>query len=249
MQEIWKNVTIDPYSDYYMVSNLGNIQRIKPCGKHKKSANTLGLLKPKIGTWGYYVINLSLFGETNSFLVHRLVAMAFIDNPQLKEQVNHKDGNKLNNHVDNLEWVTPRENIQHAFKNGLNYHKKPKNLKKVYQFDKNKNLIKIWETAMDVERELNISNASIHQCCKNLRHSAGGFLWSYNSECNPKKLKISKMHTNGVNLYDKNGNLIKHYSSLRQASIETGLGETMILRRCNGTIKSEDHGIWKYEDE
>lgn len=103
---IYKNVI--GYEDTYLVSEYGHIKRINT-GKVLKSNPVKGYLK----------IELCKNSIRKSFSIHRLVAMAFIDNPFNKEQVNHIDGNKLNNHFSNLEWVTAKENTIHAIKNGL----------------------------------------------------------------------------------------------------------------------------------
>lgn len=247
MQEIWKNVPVEPFSEYYMVSNLGNVKRIKECSKYINSAKYLFTLNPRIGSWGYKVVNLSLFGKSKVFLVHRLVAMAFIENPLNKKQVNHKDGNKLNNHVDNLEWATPKENIQHAYDTGLiSYYDKDHNLKSVYQFDLNKNFIKKWETAMEAGRILNIDNASIYQCCHNNRTSAGGFYWSFTNQCKPRELKIHPRHTNGVNQYDLNGVFLSHFASVKEASESTNSSKTGIIDCCSGRKKTANGFKWEY---
>jgi hypothetical protein len=82
------------------------------------------ILKPKIDKYGYQVITLSKNGIRKSYTIHQLVAKAFIPNPKNKKTINHKDGNKLNNKVDNLEWATEKENQQHKWKNGLaNYNR------------------------------------------------------------------------------------------------------------------------------
>ena len=118
-EEIWKD--IDGYDGLYQVSTYGNVRRVNPpCTKHKDTRYRL--VKPV--KWGMYLkVSLSKNNVHPSFPVHRLVAKTFIPNPECKKQVNHIDGNKENNCVDNLEWVTPLENNRHAFENGLNrYH-------------------------------------------------------------------------------------------------------------------------------
>lgn len=77
------------------------------------------IIKPYIGNNGYYTVSFSVNGKTKSILAHRALAIAFIPNPQGKHQVNHIDGNKLNNSLSNLEWATGAENIQHAYNVGL----------------------------------------------------------------------------------------------------------------------------------
>lgn len=102
----------------YQVSNLGKVKslsRKKWCGSSYANRNET-ILKEYIRN-KYYAVKLSKDGKTKHFKVHRLVAEAFIKKPEL--QVNHIDGNKQNNRVDNLEWVTQKENIEHAIKIGL----------------------------------------------------------------------------------------------------------------------------------
>ena len=109
--EEWK--WIDGYEGEYQVSTKGNIKSFK---KYKEGI----ILKPKKdGKDKYLMICLSNNGSQKYYLIHRLVAQAFIQNPNNKEEVNHIDGNKKNNNVENLEWVTHSENIRHAFENNL----------------------------------------------------------------------------------------------------------------------------------
>lgn len=103
-----KWLSVKGYEGLYEVSNQGNIRRVG--GK---------VLSPKPGKLGYKVVSLTMNGYFKKYLIHRLVADAFIPNPQDKPYVNHKDGNKSNNCVENLEWVTPSENIKHSYDYGL----------------------------------------------------------------------------------------------------------------------------------
>ena len=121
--------------------------------------------------------------------IHRLVAKAFIPNPENKPQVNHIDGNKSNNTVDNLEWCTASENTKHAYKYGLekiykgiwncHYGKKSHKRKKVYQYTLDNKLIKIWECAGDANKKLGINIGNIASCCREERNKAGGYKWKY----------------------------------------------------------------------
>lgn len=108
--EIWKN--IPQYEGIYQVSSLGRVKSLK--------FNKEKILKNSLDKKGYVRVNLFKNGEALTFFVHQLVALTFIQNPLFKDQVNHKDGNKLNNCVDNLEWCTNLENIRHAYRTGLN---------------------------------------------------------------------------------------------------------------------------------
>lgn len=120
MKEIWKD--IEGYEGIYQVSNTARViglprKFIRKDGKSyivKKRE-----IKVRIGWGGYYNVALSLDGKKKTYPIHRLVAQAFIPNPLNKSQVNHIDGNKGNNNVDNLEWVTGSENVAHAFRTGL----------------------------------------------------------------------------------------------------------------------------------
>lgn len=110
--EIFKQLDLIECSNYY-VSNYGRIKNIKN-----------NIIIPNRDKGGYF--NVRLYNDKHKYknmLVHRLVAIIFIPNPENKREVNHKDGNKCNNHVDNLEWVTPKENSQHSWKTGLSKRK------------------------------------------------------------------------------------------------------------------------------
>lgn len=117
--EIFKD--IKGYEGLYAVSNYG---RVKSLPKQVFNHNGFfyrkeKIIKPGKDTKGYLRISVCLNGKQHTYKIHRLVAQAFIPNPENKPQVNHIDGNKQNNHVENLEWCTNQENQDHAWKNGL----------------------------------------------------------------------------------------------------------------------------------
>lgn len=115
MKEIWKD--IEGYEGFYQVSNLGRIKSIGGwCGaaKRKEKIRATSLTKD-----GYVKVRLLYKGKDKTERVHRLVAQAFIPNTDNKDTVNHIDGNKQNNNVDNLEWVNRHEQMEHAYKMGL----------------------------------------------------------------------------------------------------------------------------------
>ena len=176
MSEMWKD--IEGYEGIYQVSNLG---RVKSLSRNTKNQyRNSEIVKSKEIRNGYYSVTLFKNEKGKHFTIHRLVAKAFIPNPYNKPQINHIDGNKLNNNVSNLEWCTQQENTIHAYKNNLiNPY-----TTKVIQYDKNMNFIKEWNSIKEVEKELNINHSNIVTVCKmnTNRKYAGGFIWRYKED-------------------------------------------------------------------
>ena len=120
-REQWRPVPISPYSIIYEVSSFG---RIRSKRRETKNRYSTMIRRQKIlrqvpdNRRGYMTVSLGA-SPRKTFLVHRLVALAFIPNPERKPQVNHKDGNRINNNLSNLEWVTNKENNLHAWSLGL----------------------------------------------------------------------------------------------------------------------------------
>lgn len=117
-KEVWKD--IKGYEGFYQISNIGRVKSLVGWNRHRYIQREL-ILKQTMSTTGYLKVELKKDGKRKSIKVHRLVASAFLDNPEGKKTVNHKDGNKTNNEVSNLEWNTHSENINHAFETGLSH--------------------------------------------------------------------------------------------------------------------------------
>ena len=167
--EIWHD--IEGYEGLYQISNKGRVKSLK-CGKERT-------LRPGIKSSGYLKVVLCKNGMVKQFQLHRLVANAFIPNLDNKPQVNHLDENKLNNCVDNLQWATAKENINHGTRNERAGYSRSK---PILQYSKSGYFIREWKGASEVERVLGIANSHIIACCKGNRKSAGGFVWKYKEE-------------------------------------------------------------------
>lgn len=182
MKEIWKDVV--GYEGLYQVSNLGKIKSLSReyCHGNQYGVRTKKIdekiMKQQITAFGYCSVKLSKNKVCKHFQVHRLVAEAFILNPNNYPVVNHKDINKQNNCVDNLEWCTQKYNVLHANQHGLFENRIRKLKKYIGQYDMEGNLIKLWDSARDAQKELKLKGYSnIRECCKGKRKTAYGFIW------------------------------------------------------------------------
>lgn len=188
MEEIWKDVV--GYEDLYQVSNLGNI---KSKERIVKNGNRIFFKKEKILTpflqkTGYLTITLLKDNKIKSHYIHRLVAIAFIKNDLDLEQVNHKDGNKENNNVNNLEWCSRSENIKHAIKIGLfskdvvlnKINKMNKKKRKSILQIKNNVIINEFESPTVAGKQFSkLAGNNISACARGILKSAYGFQWKY----------------------------------------------------------------------
>lgn len=157
MIEEWK----DTEYTGYQVSNLGRVRN-----------NQGKILKQQIRK-GYCDVGLYIKGvyQPKIVKVHKLVAKAFIPNPNNYPVINHKDENKQNNCVNNLEWCTQQYNLRYG-------HRNDKIKKKVLQFDCNNNFIKEFESVADASRYYNICACTIYRSCST-HYKAGGYIWKY----------------------------------------------------------------------
>lgn len=179
-KEVWKD--IPGYDGYYQISNWGNV-------KSSRKILKAGLRK------GYLYIPL----KHRKFSIHRLVAMVFIDNPKNYPEIDHIDGNPLNNYVNNLRWVDRKQNeLNPITRKRLSESLKGRNIKwknkisetlkgrsgekhprsiKIYQYSKNNIMIKSYSNARIASNETNIPQSNINRCVNGKLKSAGGYIW------------------------------------------------------------------------
>ena len=175
IKEVWKD--IEGYEELYQISNFGNVKSL-----HFNHSSYSKLLTNRIVNEGYCQVVLYKNKIRKAFYIHVLVANAFIPNPLNLPEVNHKDGNKINNHISNLEWVTSQENSIHAVETGLRTVPKGSEhyrSKKINQFDKSRNFIKTWDSMCEISRVLGYATSNIFKCCNNQIKSAYGYIWEY----------------------------------------------------------------------
>jgi hypothetical protein len=186
MQEIWKDVV--NYEGYYQISNFGVVKSLKRYRVGNKGALTLvkeKFLKPKFDRYGYLIQPLCKDKKVKHIPTHRLVCMAFVENinPIKFNQINHIDGNKLNNNPHNLEWCDAKHNMKEAFRLGLRGGKpyKPRvDSSKIDQFYKTGELVKTYISLAEAERLSGVYKNAISNCLNGRAKTSGGFVWKYN---------------------------------------------------------------------
>lgn len=185
IEEIWKD--IEGFDGVYKVSNTGNV---------KSTRNTIGrklvgehILKGRLDADGYRRVHLRYKNINKEYSIHRLVAKAFIPNPNNLPTVNHKDENKLNNNASNLEWMSIADNNNYGSRHNKTSLSHRKRARTIYQFTKGGFLINSYPSPAEASDWTGIKRGNILGCacgCTSngihIRKTAGGFIWSYNKD-------------------------------------------------------------------
>lgn len=186
MQEIWKDVK--GFEGYYQISTYGRLKSFKV---HKNGA----ILKTTNKNGDYLAVVLQASGKVRHTRIHRLVAEAFLPNPNNFPEVNHIDENKQNNCIDNLEWCTRQHNIDCYWKSRSDrkakrdYSKTNRKIKPIVQLDLEGNVLNVFESAASASRVTGVCARNILQMANktpykkdHLRKSAGGYKWEFENE-------------------------------------------------------------------
>lgn len=222
--ETWKD--IKGYEGMYRISNQG---RVFAAARYR---NDRGFTSPRImkqskNKGGYHYVILSKNDNQKLSYVHRLVATAFIPNPQNKSEVNHIDGNPSNNHVSNLEWCTRKENVEHSW-NVLHHN----DVKSVHQYSLGGEYIASYRNAKIASETIGIATSEIYSCCNNKKKSADSYMWSYH-KVNKREPYIHAWLKPCI-VFDKFGNILGKYESIREASELYNVNEGQASHCCNG---------------
>ena len=172
--EIWKDVK--GYEGLYQVSNMGKVKSLGRMAASKNGSKQYRkerILNPRVTNSGYLLVSLYKGSDNvKQFYVHRLVCETFNENPENKPCVNHIDENKSNNEASNLEWCTVAENINYGTRTA-------RTSKPVGQYARDGRLIKVWQSTMEVQRQLGFDQGTISKAALGKLKTAYGYVWKY----------------------------------------------------------------------
>lgn len=178
-KEVWKDVI--GYEGMYQVSTFGRVRALEREIEYKNGTRHTypeKILSARLDKYGYLRTNLYKSGKAKVKKIHRIVAESFIPNKDKKSTINHKDGNKLNNRVENLEWTTWGENNKHALDTGLRTNKNNSKSIPVRQYDLDGNFIKSYPSLAEAKRQTGIDHSNIGRACRT-NGTAGGYRWRF----------------------------------------------------------------------
>lgn len=251
--EEWRDA---PYGEgFYMVSNYGRIKSVNRVSVYTNNPRPDKILKQKKHKRGYKMISLYVNGKCLYKTVHRLVALAFIPNQENKRTINHKNGIKWDNRVENLEWATDSENGIHSFR-FLNREVKPCMLgkfgkdhnksKAVLQYDLNGVFISEYGSQSEAQRLTSVPSGQISAACrfKNGHNQEGGFFWLFKGS-DIVFIKNPKARSKPIVCLKQNGDIVKRYSSVSEAALEIKIDRSYLAKLCRNNSE-RDGLIWKY---
>jgi hypothetical protein len=203
------------------------------------NTKTNKFLSGQISNSGYLTYNITLSdGSKVRLYAHRMVAEMYLDNSEQKAQVNHKDGNKLNNNLSNLEWNSSKENIQHAVKSGLI------ETKMIYCFGPDKQLVQVYNYIQDIP----FNHGEIRkQCLAPVKVLTNGYYWSYDNENTFEiftTVNTGKART--IAQCSLDGEVLEEFNSISEACRKYNFTSKRISAVCNGREKSHKGFFWKY---
>ncbi len=251
MTEVWKDIV--GYEGRYQVSNIGNVRSMHYLGKNMTTKdNGVKKLKLITNSSGYHVVTL----KGKQQFVHRLVAAAFIPNANEKPCVDHINTITTDNRVENLRWVTQKENLL----NSISHKRRLKAVRdrclgrmgvesgkhrSVFQYSLDGEFIKEWGCMSDACRSLGIDSGCMTRVCQGVQPQSKGFIWRYEKcRVEPVSLRAKK-----IIQYDKDGNFIREWNRIIDAAKHYNTSTGRICTCLSGKTKTCHGFIWRYAQQ
>ena len=248
IKEVWKD--IKRYEGYYQISNKGNVRSVEreviySNGRHYIYPSKI--IKTFQDKKGYILVTLSKSNKLKTMKVHRLVAEAFIENLYNLPQVNHKDEDKTNNKVENLEWCDSKYNNNYGtkIKRFIKKNRNNKLSKPVYQYDLHGNLIKEWPSSHECGRN-GFDASSVSLCCNGKLKTHKGYIWSFSCIDKTEMDKYKNNSIKSVYQYDLNKNIINIFDKVSDVK-KIGFDPSSVIKCCKGKIKQHKGYLWEYK--
>lgn len=239
MSERWK-----PCPGFYKNYEISDLGRLK---SKLRRRNGSYIRKPWINKDGYYVLSLNKGERRIAKTIHRLVALAFVPKVKGKMCLNHKDGDKLNNCAENLEWCTPGDNLRHAI--GLRLVSFSNKKRKVAQYTIDGRYIRSFDSITNAAKSVNVKESSIRGLLNGEGISIAGFAWKwYTGEKTNIEWRTPTYFKKPVCQYNLEGELLNEFESGRQAEDITGCWHQTIAKCCLGKRAQTGGFIWKYKN-
>lgn len=194
---------------------------------------------------GYKFVTLHYDGEQKRAYVHRLVAEAFVPNPEGKPTVNHKDGDKSNNLSTNLEWATYKEQSDHSDSTGLS--NKGVKRREVYQYDKNGTFLASYPSVSKASEKTGVNRQGISECVKPFRNqgkTAGGYIWCYPGDEDKVFERVKNKPGEEVHQYSLEGEFLNKFDQVKDAVAFTEIGSELIRQCLREDSKTAGGYIW-----
>lgn len=243
-EEIWKD--IEGYNGMYRISNLGNV--------YSKYINRN--LKPGKTQDGYLYVMLRKNKKQKIHLIHRLIATYFIPNPDNLPIINHKDENKTNNSIDNLEWCTYTYNNTY---NDVHKNRALQISERVFAYNQNGDMVYDYYSAREAARQLGYNNGNISLCCSGNIYTYKNLVWSYSPLTKEEVIERFQKSRNTrynyknntalskpVNMFDMSHNFIRQYPSTQEGGRDLHISPSLIAGVCRGEHQYTHGYIFEY---
>lgn len=243
-KEEWRPIV--GYEGLYEVSNTGKIKRCEYVDANNRLCKSK-ILKFKINKGGYCTIGLTKNGKRSFLMGHRLVAMAFIPNPDNLPQINHKDENRQNNYVSNLEWCTSKYNINYG-------NSVKKRSFGVIQLTKEGKFVREYRSGFAASQANNIARTNLYNALHGNTDSAGGFLWKYVDnerarKAEERRQKRSNYTAGMVIQYSIDGKQLNVFKNITEAAAFFNISSVAIRKNCTEETKICQGYIFRYQEK